>query len=288
MWTPGEVRNGAKQRGPPGMQETVLKEELPAEHPTETWTPGEVYQGSGKAVGGRPCERSMATWTTGEVRNGAKVQGRQLVDGNVDSRGVRNGAKEVGGWVVGGRWHWQNLAEAPQASEGEDELEEEEGADRGAGAGKPAVPAIEALIPTPVVGKENTALTMDTEETTPQLGKRKRPAEDKGEGRELVDGAADNVLATRRARRTESEAAWQKCEVLWCSWNVERKNREKKQIDKFEVGGRDGGRGRRGDVREWRCDVRDVLLMGDVMGRGFDGSAAAIIVGGDDGGGDRR
>ncbi|KAJ7773946.1 hypothetical protein B0H16DRAFT_1450763 [Mycena metata] len=88
----------------------------------------------------------MATWTTGEVRNGAKVQGRQLVDGNVDSRG------------------------SPQASEGEDELEEEEGADRGAGAGKPAVPAIEALVPTPVVGKENTALTMDTEETTPQLG----------------------------------------------------------------------------------------------------------------------
>ncbi|KAJ7699164.1 hypothetical protein B0H16DRAFT_1705876 [Mycena metata] len=184
--------------------------------------------------------------------------------------------------------------------------EEEEGADRGAGAGKPAVPAIEALVPTPVVRKENTALTMDTEETTPQLGKRKRPAEDKGEGRELVDGAADNVLATRRARRTESEAVWQKREVLWCSWLkitcseavrhvVQTEKIEKKKIDKFEVGGRDGGRGRRGDVREWRCDVRDVLLMGDVMGRGFDGSAptrdgsaAAIIVGGDDGGGDRR
>ncbi|KAJ7699150.1 hypothetical protein B0H16DRAFT_1484243 [Mycena metata] len=186
--------------------------------------------------------------------------------------------------------------------------EEEEGADRGAGAGKPAVPAIEALVPTPVVRKENTALTMDTEETTPQLGKRKRPAEDKGEGRELVDGAADNVLATRRARRTESEAVWQKREVLWCSWvngrgkkrrsSIHRTSKEKiekKKIDKFEVGGRDGGRGRRGDVREWRCDVRDVLLMGDVMGRGFDGSAptrdgsaAAIIVGGDDGGGDRR
>ncbi|KAJ7742323.1 hypothetical protein B0H16DRAFT_1693850 [Mycena metata] len=41
--------------------------------------------------------------------------------------------------------------------------------------------------------------------------------------------------------------------------------------------GRDGGRGRRGDVREWRCDVRDVLLIGDVMGRQFDGSAPPVM-----------
>ncbi|KAJ7738312.1 hypothetical protein B0H16DRAFT_1465764 [Mycena metata] len=119
-----------------------------------------------------------------------------------------------------------------------------------------------------------------------QLGKRKRPAEDEGGGRELVDGAADDVLATRRGRRTETSEAWEKREInigrlyfFECSgWlslkspalrpcvtslkqNVERKNREKIIIDKFEVGGRDGGRGRRGDVREWRCDRAPVMAV---------------------------
>ncbi|KAJ7730530.1 hypothetical protein B0H16DRAFT_1469502 [Mycena metata] len=88
-------------------------------------------------------------------------------------------------------------ASTPQAAlEGEDELEEEE-ADRGAGTGKPC-PLSRCW--------------------SPVLGKRKRLAKDEGEGRELVGGAADNVLTTMRARRTESEAAWQKREVLWRSW----------------------------------------------------------------------
>ncbi|KAJ7732635.1 hypothetical protein B0H16DRAFT_1696322 [Mycena metata] len=121
---------GGQQRGPPGIQETVLKFKerswwtaCRASHrDVDPWGSEERCQGSRKAVG--------ATWTPGDVRNGAK---------------------EVGGWVV-----------APQALEGEDGLEEEEEADRRAGMGKPAVPAIEVLVPTPVVGKENTALTMDT------------------------------------------------------------------------------------------------------------------------------
>ncbi|KAJ7022329.1 hypothetical protein C8F04DRAFT_1240871 [Mycena alexandri] len=46
------------------------------------------------------------------------------------------------------------------------------------------------------------------------LRKRKRPAEDEGGGRELVDGAADDVLATRRGRRTESSEAREKREVM--------------------------------------------------------------------------
>ncbi|KAJ7040006.1 hypothetical protein C8F04DRAFT_1178358 [Mycena alexandri] len=45
---------------------------------------------------------------------------------------------------------------------------------------------------------------------------------------------------------------------------------KKKNTNKVGVGGRDGGRGRRGDVREWRCDVRDVLLMAAL------GTAAAV------------
>ncbi|KAJ7018919.1 hypothetical protein C8F04DRAFT_1198335 [Mycena alexandri] len=60
----------------------------------------------------------------------------------------------------------------------------------------------------------------------------------------------------------------------------QKKKIEKKKINKVGVGGRDGGRGRRGDVREWRCDVRDVLLMGDrapVMAAAL-GTAAAVTM----------
>ncbi|KAJ7778951.1 hypothetical protein B0H16DRAFT_1838030 [Mycena metata] len=152
-------------------------------------------------------------------------------------------------------------------------------------------PAIE--VPTPVAEKENTTPAMneltgvfDVNTGETQLGKRKRPAEDEGGGRELVDPAADDVLVTRQGRRTESAAAWARREVVLVQLvieieityseavrqgsgqgerfkqNVKRKNRKKK-INKVDVGGRDGGRGRRGDVREWRCDVWDMLLMGD-------------------------
>ncbi|KAJ7715448.1 hypothetical protein B0H16DRAFT_1477340 [Mycena metata] len=47
-----------------------------------------------------------------------------------------------------------------------------------------------------------------------QLGKRKRPAEDEEGERELVDRAADDVLATRRGCRTESAAARVKRELV--------------------------------------------------------------------------
>jgi hypothetical protein len=59
-----------------------------------------------------------------------------------------------------------------------------------------------------------------------QLGKRKRPAEDEGGGRELVDGAADDVLATRRGRRTETSEAWEKREVVMAQ--LGKRKRQKK------------------------------------------------------------
>ncbi|KAJ7020598.1 hypothetical protein C8F04DRAFT_1403528 [Mycena alexandri] len=87
----------------------------------------------------------------------------------------------------------------------------------------PPRPKPRPLVKTPAIEaeKENTAPKMndlmgvfDASTGETQLGKRKRPAEDEGGGRELVDGAADDVLATRRGRRTESSEAREKREAM--------------------------------------------------------------------------
>ncbi|KAJ7725541.1 hypothetical protein B0H16DRAFT_1471780 [Mycena metata] len=92
------------------------------------------------------------------------------------------------------------------------------------------------LVKTPateVVEKENAAPTMneligvfDANPGETQLGKRKRPAEDEGGGRELVDGAADDVLATRRGRRTVTSEALEKCAEVMAQ--LGKRKREKK------------------------------------------------------------
>ncbi|KAJ7734255.1 hypothetical protein B0H16DRAFT_1731859 [Mycena metata] len=92
------------------------------------------------------------------------------------------------------------------------------------------------LVKTPAtkaVEKENAAPTMneligvfDANLGETQLRKRKRPAEDEGGGRELVDGAADEVLTTRRGRRTvTSEALEKRAEVMA---QLGKRKREKK------------------------------------------------------------
>ncbi|KAJ7784320.1 hypothetical protein B0H16DRAFT_1709041 [Mycena metata] len=86
---------------------------------------------------------------------------------------------------------------------------------------------------TEVIEKEHAAPTMNeligvfnANPGETQLGKRKRPAEDEGGGRELVDGAADDVLATRRGRRTvTSEALEKRAEVMA---QLGKRKREKK------------------------------------------------------------
>ncbi|KAJ7016766.1 hypothetical protein C8F04DRAFT_1406595 [Mycena alexandri] len=87
----------------------------------------------------------------------------------------------------------------------------------------PPRPKPRPLVKTPAIEaeKENTAPKMndlmgvfDASTGETQLGKRKRPAEDEGGGRELVDGAADDVLTTRRGRRTESSEAREKREAM--------------------------------------------------------------------------
>ncbi|KAJ7701336.1 hypothetical protein B0H16DRAFT_1833429 [Mycena metata] len=86
---------------------------------------------------------------------------------------------------------------------------------------------------TEVIEKEHAAPTMNeligvfnANPGETQLGKRKRPAEDEGGGRELVDGVAGDVLATRRGRRTvTSEALEKRAEVMA---QLGKRKREKK------------------------------------------------------------
>ncbi|KAJ7767697.1 hypothetical protein B0H16DRAFT_1453317 [Mycena metata] len=86
---------------------------------------------------------------------------------------------------------------------------------------------------TEVIEKEHAAPTMNeligvfnANPGETQLGKRKRPAEDEGGGRELVDGAADDVLTTRRGCRTvTSEALEKRAEVMA---QLGKRKREKK------------------------------------------------------------
>ncbi|KAJ7718073.1 hypothetical protein B0H16DRAFT_1740243 [Mycena metata] len=88
----------------------------------------------------------------------------------------------------------------------------------------PAIEVVEKENATPTMNDLMGVFDANTGET--QLGKRKRPAEDEGRGRELVDGAADDVLATRRGRRTESSEAREKREVVMAQ--LGKRKRQKK------------------------------------------------------------
>ncbi|KAJ7018518.1 hypothetical protein C8F04DRAFT_1404936 [Mycena alexandri] len=99
----------------------------------------------------------------------------------------------------------------------------------------PPRPKPRRLVKTPAIEaeKENTAPKMndlmgvfDASTGETQLGKRKRPAEDEGGGRELVDGVADDVLATRRGRRPESSEAREKREVMMAQLGKRKRQRK--------------------------------------------------------------